>query len=59
MKNKKVTKVTIEDLAGMVKNGFDDMGGRVDSQFKKVNASLDTLEQGQEAIKLRLDNVEI
>ena len=45
--------IAIEDLAGMVKTGFDEMG----KQFKKVDNRLTTLETGQEDIKLRLDNV--
>jgi len=44
-------KVTTEDLAVMMKNGFDG----VDGQFKGVNQRLDKLEAGQEDIKLRLD----
>ncbi len=43
---KKQSKVTNEDLARIVKNGFDDV-------YKKLRG----LEQGQEDIKLRLDNV--
>ena len=44
---------TVDDLAGMVKDGFDDVGKRLDG----INESLDTLEGGQEEIKLKLDNV--
>lgn len=50
MKNKKVT---INDLAVMVKQGFDD----ATKQFDKVNQRLNSLEQGQERIELRLTNV--
>ena len=39
--------------AKMVKKGFDDM----DKRFKEVHNKLDNLEQGQEDIKLRQDNV--
>ncbi|MDO8592307.1 MAG: hypothetical protein Q7R92_00870 [bacterium] len=46
-------KITINDLAVMVKQGFDG----VTKEFRKVSQRMDTLEQGQEAIKLRLDNV--
>ena len=46
-------KTTIDDLAVMVKGGFDAMDGR----FDKMENRLDGLEQGQEDIKLRLDNV--
>ena len=38
--------ITLENLAGMIKGGFDEVGVR-----------LDTLERGQEEIKLKLDNV--
>ena len=44
---------TVDDLAGMVRDGFDDVGKRFDG----INESLDTLEGGQEEIKLKLDNV--
>ena len=44
---------TVDDLAGMVRDGFDDVGKRLDG----INESLDTLEGGQEEIKLKLDNV--
>lgn len=46
-------KVTIDDLASLIKHGFD----HVDDQFKVVNHRLTNLESGQEAILLRLDNV--
>ena len=46
-------KTTIDDLAIMVKGGFDAMDGR----FDKMENKLEVLEQGQEEIKLRLDNV--
>jgi hypothetical protein len=43
----------IGDLAGLTKRGFDEMGER----FDKVENRLNKVEQGQEDIKLRLDNV--
>ena len=46
-------KVTIEDLAGMVKRGFDG----VDKKFHEIDEKLNVLATGQEEIKLRLDNV--
>lgn len=46
-------KITNEHLARMVKRGFDQM----DERFGKIDGRLDILEQGQEDIKLRLDNV--
>ena len=59
--------ITINELAGMVKTGFDEMGkqfGKVDKRFEQVDKRFDrvenrltTLETGQEDIKLRLDNV--
>ena len=42
---------TIDDLAGMVKDGFDG----VDKRFDGVDKRLDTIEGGQEEIKLKLD----
>lgn len=49
----KKKEITIDDLAGMIKKGFDG----VDVKFKKVENKLHNLEQGQEDIKLRLCNV--
>jgi len=49
----KETKKEFQDLGRMVKKGFD----YVDKRFDKVESRLDILEQGQEDIKLRLDNV--
>jgi hypothetical protein len=46
-------KLTNEDLGRMIKEGFDE----VDSRFKVMGKQLDDLKQGQEDIKLRLDNV--
>lgn len=46
-------KTTIDDLARMVNSGFT----RVESGQKKLESRMTTLEQGQEDIKLRLDNV--
>jgi archaellum component FlaC len=45
--------VSNEDLALMIKDGFDG----VDKRFNQVEKRLDDLEQGQEDIKLRLTNV--
>ncbi len=45
--------ITINELAGMVKTGFDEMG----KQFEKVGNRLTVFENGQEEIKLRLFNV--
>lgn len=56
--------ITLDDLAGMVKKGFDDLGDKmekgfdaVDKRFEKVEKRLGALEEGQEAIQLRLGNV--
>jgi predicted nucleic acid-binding Zn-ribbon protein len=59
--------VTLDDLAGMVAKGFEGVNkqfegveGRfkgIDNQFKGVNQRLAALEEGQEQIKLKLDNV--
>ena len=46
-------KIELEDLALMVGEGFSNVTERLD----KVDSRLHNLEQGQEAIKLRLDNV--
>lgn len=45
--------ITINDLGIMVKQGFDG----VTTELGKLNQRMDTLERGQEEIKLRLDNV--
>ena len=52
--------ITIDDLALMIKGGFDNN----DKNFEKVNTKIDNieirmenLEQGQEDIRLRLTNV--
>ena len=57
-KNKKNT--TLDNLAGMIKRGFDGVDKRfdgVDKRFDKVEARLSNLENGQEEIKLKLDRV--
>jgi archaellum component FlaC len=61
------TNNTIDDLAVMVQKGFDKVDEQfhgvseqfhgVSEQFQGVNDRLDHLEQGQEDIKLKLDNV--
>jgi len=45
--------ITLDNLAGMIKRGFDG----VDKRFDKVEARLSNLENGQEEIKLKLDRV--
>jgi len=54
------TKKEFQNLGRMIKKGFDHVDKRfdnVDKRFNKVNGRLDILEQGQEEIKLKLDNV--
>lgn len=46
--------VTLEDLALMTKNGFDDMGKRFDEHdkgFDKIGQRLDRIEKNQESFK--------
>ena len=60
MKTKKKKIIQLDDLAVMVKDGFDQVDKRfdqVDKQFNHLEKVVDTLEKGQEEIKLRLDNV--
>lgn len=45
--------ITLNDLATMVKGGFD----AVDKRFGKIEGRFDILERDHEEIKLRLDNV--
>jgi predicted nucleic acid-binding Zn-ribbon protein len=64
MANKQTTN---EDLAHMIKKGFDDHDKRfdeidnrfdaVDMRLEKMDVRMDNLEQGQEEIKTRVDNV--
>jgi len=63
----KDTKREFQNLGRVVKKGFDYVDKRfnsvdkrfnsVDKRFDRVENRLDILEQGQEDIKLRLDNV--
>lgn len=53
MKIRKKKIIQLDDLAVMVKSGFD----QVDKRFEHMEESFGTLEKGQEEIKLRLDNV--
>ena len=58
---KKIKKnVTLDNLAGMVKRGFDGVDKRLDENLKEhrtIMAKLDNLENGVEEIKLKLDQV--
>lgn len=63
----KTKKITIDDLAVMVKHGFDEMDNRfkeVDERFNKLEEKIGGMEidigelrQGQERIEMRLQNV--
>ena len=56
---KKNPKTTLDFLARMVKDGFDDVDEgfkKVDKRFDKVEARLEKIEQANEDIKLRLGN---
>lgn len=46
-------KKDFEEFTLMIKDGFDEVGGR----FDKVESRLDKLEKGQERIEMRLMNV--
>jgi len=45
--------ITVDDLAAMVAQGFNS----IDKRFDGVDGRLKSLEDGQEEIKIRLDNV--
>ena len=49
--------ITINELAGMVKTGFDELSETMKTGFEKVDGRLTALENGQKEIKLRLSNV--
>ena len=63
----KKEKTTIDDLAIIIKKGFDEVDKRfdgvdkrfdgVDKRFDKVEKRLDNLEKGHEEINLKLGNV--
>jgi hypothetical protein len=51
---------TIDNLADMVKQGFDHVSSEITgltTGFNRIEKRLTVLEQGQEDIKLKLDNV--
>jgi hypothetical protein len=48
---------TINELAGMVQNGFLEMGDRMDSRFNGVEKEMKLMRQDIEEVRLRLDNV--
>lgn len=52
--------ITLDNLAGMIKRGFDENTKEHQQLFKrfdKTDARLESLENGQEEIKLKLDRV--
>jgi len=53
----KTKKVTIEDLAVMVQTGFSEAAQKTGERMDGLEKRMDGLEQGQEEIKLKLDNV--
>lgn len=53
MKKIKKKEVTLDDLAGMVSEGFSG----VEERFNSVEDQLKDLDEGHSQIKLRLDNV--
>jgi hypothetical protein len=57
-------KITIDELASMVQQGFNEvsdkfegLSSKVDKRFDEVDHRLSALERGQEDIKLRQDNM--
>lgn len=60
MKKKNTKNTTINQLAKMIKRGFDGVNknfNKVDKRFDKIETKLTNLENGQEEIKLKLDRV--
>lgn len=56
MKNKS-KKITIDDLARMTKDGFDELGGKIDKLSEQVRVGFGNNAREHEDMKLRLDNV--
>ncbi len=56
---KKIKKknITLDDLAGMVANGFEGVGKELSEVETGLRKDIYQLKEGQEQIKLRLDNV--
>ncbi len=53
-------KITIDNLAKMIKGGFDDVDKRfndVDKRFDRIEVNLSNLQIDHEDIKLKLDRV--
>lgn len=49
--------VTINELAAMVKEGFDDVAHGMNKRFDNLEERMDVMEKSHDEIKLRLDNV--
>jgi len=49
--------ITINELAVMVKNGFDGADRKVSESFRQVDSRLDRLENNQRTILSRLEDV--
>lgn len=54
---KKIAPITLDKLAGMMQNSFGELTNTINGRFEVVDKRLDRLDQGQEEIKLKLDNV--
>ncbi|MBI4175157.1 hypothetical protein HY523_00905 [Candidatus Berkelbacteria bacterium] len=46
--------ITLDDLAGMVKKGFDEVYERMDTRFDRVDDRLDRLEKDMAAVRFTL-----
>ncbi|UZE92964.1 MAG: hypothetical protein IB617_02285 [Candidatus Nealsonbacteria bacterium] len=60
MKKKNTKNTTINQLARMIKRGFDGVDknfNKADKRFDKIETKITNLENGQEEIKLKLDRV--
>jgi len=60
MTKKPKKNITLDDLAGMVKRGFDSVDEKISGNIKEHRAiitKLENLENGVEEIKLKLDQV--
>ena len=51
-------KITIEDLAGMVKRGFDDTHVYMDKRFEAVDKRFEAVDRRFEAVDRRFDDMD-
>lgn len=49
--------ITINELAVMVKEGFDEVTHGMNKRFDNLEEQMDVMEKSHEEIKLKLDNV--